>query len=100
MKALLVFILGILIPFSGFSSSPREDAPRSLTVAAPILIYHSVRPYLPRDSSGARQYIATPGTLEQELEWLKANGYESITFDDLAQALQGGAPLPSKPVII
>jgi peptidoglycan/xylan/chitin deacetylase (PgdA/CDA1 family) len=100
MKALLVFILGTLIPLHGFPATLREDAPRSTTVEVPILIFHSVRPYLPSDTGEARQYIATPGTLERELGWLKANGYASISFDDLARALQGGAPLPPKPVII
>jgi peptidoglycan/xylan/chitin deacetylase (PgdA/CDA1 family) len=49
---------------------------------------------------GARKYIATPGTLEGELAYLKSNGYTSVTFADLARNLTSGVPLPPRPVII
>ncbi len=66
----------------------------------PILIYHSIRPYAPEDSAGARRWIATPETLEAELSWLKDNGYTSVTFEALRQNITDHAPLPARPVII
>lgn len=66
----------------------------------PILIYHSIRPYAPEDSPGARRWIATPQTLESELAWLRDNGYTSVTFEALRQNITAGAPLPARPVII
>jgi len=66
----------------------------------PILIYHSVREYIPRDSASARQYIITPETLESELAFLKEKGFVSIGFDDLEAHIRGGAPLPELSVII
>jgi len=66
----------------------------------PILIYHSVREYTPRDSAASRRYIITPRALEAELKFLKAGGYVSIGFDDLAAYVEKGRPLPEPCVII
>ncbi len=66
----------------------------------PILIYHAIRPYVPMDTKGARRWIATPGTLEAELAWLRDNSYTSVSFEDLRAHLARGALLPPRPVII
>jgi peptidoglycan/xylan/chitin deacetylase (PgdA/CDA1 family) len=77
-----------------------RDGQGTSTAVAPILIYHSVRPYYDSDTPAVRRYIATPDTLEKELAYLKDNGFTSVTFDDLASRLTRGTSLPSKPVII
>ena len=79
---------------------PPQDGKGKDTAIVPILVYHAIRPYIPADTAGVRRYIATPATLEEELSWLKANSYTSITFDDLTRHLTQGDPLPPKPVII
>jgi peptidoglycan/xylan/chitin deacetylase (PgdA/CDA1 family) len=66
----------------------------------PILIYHSIRPYVPTDSKGSRRWIATPQALEAELSWLRDKGYASVSFDELEAHVSRGAPLPPRPVII
>jgi peptidoglycan/xylan/chitin deacetylase (PgdA/CDA1 family) len=70
------------------------------TVSVPILIYHSIRPYRSEDLGGVRKYVTTPEALEQELAYLRENGYSAISFDDLERHLQTGAGLPENPVII
>jgi peptidoglycan/xylan/chitin deacetylase (PgdA/CDA1 family) len=70
------------------------------TVVCPILIYHSVREYRASDSAAARSYIITPETLEQELQFLKSQGNNAVSFDQLADAVEKGIPLPPDPVII
>ena len=77
-----------------------RDGEGTGTTLVPILIYHAVRPYVSADTPAVRRYIATPQTLDQELSWLKDSGYVSITFDELVNHVQNGAPLPAKPVII
>jgi peptidoglycan/xylan/chitin deacetylase (PgdA/CDA1 family) len=77
-----------------------RDGQGTATAITPILIYHSVRPYIESDSPAVRRYIATPDTLEKELAYLKDNGYTSVTFDDLASRLTKGTALPQKPVIL
>ena len=78
---------------------PRDGEGTASTVV-PILIYHSVRPYVQSDTPAVRRYIATPDALEQELSWLKQNGYVSISFDDLVNHIDNGAALPPRPVIL
>ncbi len=75
-------------------------APPLESVVCPILIYHAVREYRPGDSATARQYIITPETLEKELRFLKDQHLNSVSFAQLADALDNGTPLPSDPVII
>ncbi len=77
-----------------------RDGEGSTGAVVPILIYHSIRPYIQSDTKGARRWIATPETLESELSWLRDNGYTSVTFDALAAHIESGAALPSRPVII
>ncbi len=79
--------------------TPR-DGEGSLGAVVPILIYHSIRPYVHSDTKGSRRWIATPQTLESELSWLRENGYTSVTFDALTASVSRGAPLPPRPVII
>jgi peptidoglycan/xylan/chitin deacetylase (PgdA/CDA1 family) len=92
------------MPHMGTSSRreppPPQDGKGKDTAIVPILVYHSIRPYIPSDTAGVRRYIATPATLEGELSWLKTNGFSSITFDDLARHLAHGDALPAKPVIL
>jgi peptidoglycan/xylan/chitin deacetylase (PgdA/CDA1 family) len=113
MKRIFFVLIVLFLCAAGFSQSmvpPRTPAvhtppmPRdgegNEGAVVPILIYHSIRPYIPSDSKGARRWIATPETLEAELSWLRTNGYTSVTFDALAARIQSGAPLPPRPIVI
>jgi len=79
--------------------SPRDGKGTGATIA-PILVFHSVRPYIQSDTTAVRRYIATPETLEQELAYLRDSGYVSVTFDDLVDHITKNSPLPPRPVII
>lgn len=60
-------------------NQPPADAP----VTVPILIYHD-----------------PPPDFSAQLDQLQAEGYTTITPDELADALHGGEPLPAKPALI
>ncbi len=77
-----------------------RDGEGTATTIVPILIYHSIRPYIQSDTSAVRRYIATPQALEEELAWLQQNGFVSVSFDDLVNHVTSGATLPPKPVIL
>ena len=59
----------------------------------PVLLYHQVL-----DTPG--MYTVTPAELEQQLIWLRDNGYVGITPSDLLATVQYGAALPEKPVML
>lgn len=64
-------------------------------VNAPILLYHHVTPeYVDSD------YYLTVELFTQQMDWLLAEGYTSITASQLVQAITQGGDLPEKPVLI
>jgi peptidoglycan/xylan/chitin deacetylase (PgdA/CDA1 family) len=69
-------------------------------VRVPILMYHHIdNP--PPDAGPIRQDLSVPPRrFEEQLHYLKQEGYESITLNDLVLHLTVGAPLPPKPIIL
>ena len=63
------------------------------TKNVPILLYHHLSDTLVGDTM-------RPETFRRHMELLKANGYETVSFDDLIAFTEHGTPLPEKPVII
>lgn len=69
-------------------------------VRVPVLIYHYVEP-VPADAGPLREGLTvTPELFTQQIEYLAANGYTTISLYDLSQAVTTGAPLPAKSVIL
>jgi peptidoglycan/xylan/chitin deacetylase (PgdA/CDA1 family) len=64
-------------------------------VRLPILMYH----YLSDPPAGADRYrrdlSVPPELFEQHLAYLKAQGYQTVSLDDLTYALAQGRPLPA-----
>lgn len=52
------------------------------------------------NSNLVNDYIVTPTQLEQDLLFLKENGYTTITTRQLLDFVDLGEPLPSKPIMI
>ena len=65
-------------------------------VAVPVLMYHSVL----KDPARAGKYVVSPAQLAQDLDYLTAHGYTSVTMTEVIASVSGGAPLPEKPVVI
>lgn len=55
----------------------------------------------PSDANAIRRDLSVPPErFDAHLRYLREAGYESITLADLALALQTGAPLPEKPIVL
>lgn len=65
-------------------------------VELPILMYHHIL----KDSSRWGKYVIGPSVLEQDLAYLKEQGYETVTTEDVIHFVYQGTPLPEKPVMI
>ncbi len=90
----LVFaLLAGTIYISAASSEEEKDTPK---VSLPIIMYHSVL----KNQSAAGKYVVSPQTIEQDLKYLKDNGYTSILSGELIDYVKNGVPLPEKPVMI
>lgn len=97
---LFAFILLVGIFFTGkaiiLKSSVSQTAYNQDEVKLPIIMYHSIL----KDSARAGDYVISPETLEKDLDYLKQNGYETITVKDLVNYVDGLSDLPEKPVMI
>ena len=65
-------------------------------VKVPILMYHHVR----KDSSSWGKFVVSPQEFEQDLKFLKENGYQTIGIDDLIKYTESVTQLPQKPIMI
>jgi peptidoglycan/xylan/chitin deacetylase (PgdA/CDA1 family) len=78
----------------------KECAGAGPSVRLPVVMYHSIQ----KNRSKLGRYTISPDELEQDLKWLRANGYQSVTVDQLVMFAEGksaeGSPLPDKPVFL
>jgi peptidoglycan/xylan/chitin deacetylase (PgdA/CDA1 family) len=109
-------LLALALPLHAFAGEPdRRDRPAPPEISAlqaaeaeaqpllpppqaveiPILVYHHVVP-----GRASPLLYVTPEGFEQQLRYLESNGYRSVSFADLADCLDYGAPLPERPVIL
>ena len=70
-----------------------KDAQATRAAPIPILMYHGIY------EEGSR-FVVTPAQLEEQMAWLRDNGYTSITPTNLYNAIYHDLPLPDKPVMI
>lgn len=70
------------------------------SIHLPILMYHYIRVvHDPRDQLGYNLSVS-PEDFNRQLDWLAANDYHPIDFNDVRQYFEGQKPLPSKPIIL
>ena len=66
----------------------------------PVLCYHQIRDWRPRDSKSAKDYIVPVDTFRKQIQMLADSGYHTILPDQLYAYLTTGAALPTKPVML
>jgi peptidoglycan/xylan/chitin deacetylase (PgdA/CDA1 family) len=83
---------------------PRQAVPtqeREQTVFnhgfVPVLMYHRVSP---TGAENTARYRVTPQAFEEQLAYLRDAGYQSVSVDELAQAIESRRPLPGKRVLL
>jgi peptidoglycan/xylan/chitin deacetylase (PgdA/CDA1 family) len=72
------------------------DAARK--VRAPILEYHSIS--VPPSGASLPELFTPTADFTAELNYMKSQGYEAITLDQLFAGWSGKAPIPEKPVVV
>jgi len=66
----------------------------------PILCYHQIRDWRPKDSKTAKDYIVPIASFKEKIKMLADSGYHTILPDQLYAYLTTGAALPSKPIML
>lgn len=98
--------LGVLLSAACTHQGPSFKAPEQRPVAvseAPwpkgrvlALAYHDVQD---RDADNTFMTVRTANLIEQ-LAWLRENGYQAVSVDQILAARQGGEPLPDKALLL
>lgn len=70
------------------------------TVRVPILMYHYIRVNPNRSDRLGFNLSVTPADFSRQMDWLAANGYHPVDFDDVRGYLLGQEDLPSRPVVL
>ncbi len=67
-----------------------------MTDSVPILMYHAVSQ---QPAASTHRLSVAPGALDEQVAYLKDNGFTGLTFSELADAFGTGAGLPKRPVV-
>ena len=93
----LAFDLALILAaicFTHFGKQHFAAVNMTHAVPLPILMYHSVTELPERD------FCVTPDTLEQDFQYLRSNGYEAVSAENLIAYTNGKGDLPQKPAKI
>lgn len=91
----LIIVLLFTLNFSGFKKSiPVFNENNS--VKLPVLMYHSVSD----DLSKTGKYVITPKSFEEDIKYLKNNGYNTVSAKQLIKYVYLGEDLPEKPIVL
>lgn len=89
------------VPADKRSGAPVADAATILSrPQVPILCYHQIRDWRPKDSKSAKDYIIPVAAFKEQMQMLADSGYHTILPDQLYAYLTTGAALPPKPVML
>lgn len=105
MKRTLI-TLGLFITFAPVFLHAQTPATPNATPTTqhiahiPVLIYHGIRPYYPGITNLVKEFTVPPDVFDEQMKYLRDNGFTVVTFDNVWAYFQTGAPLPAKPVII
>ncbi|GAB4448074.1 MAG: hypothetical protein Kow0031_30610 [Anaerolineae bacterium] len=90
------------IPTETFTPTP-PPTPRNsggYSAGVPILMYHYLSDPPPGADAIRRDLSVSPAQFEAQLAYLKEQGYQTISMQQLSYALSQGRPLPPKPIIL
>lgn len=74
--------------------------PNERVARVPVLLYHYISENPTKDDTARNGLSTPPAIFKAQLETLKAAGFVTITFDELAAFFDGKTTLPSKPIIL
>lgn len=78
------------------STKNSSSKANNTTVEVPIIMYHSIL----KDPAMHGEYVVSPDAFEDDLIFLKENGYNTIVMQDLINYVYEDKELPEKPVIL
>ena len=93
------FFLAVLLLFIFVSSGTRDSVSvfkDSAGIRLPVLMYHAIN----EKSEKVGKYVITPKQFEEDIIYLKNNGYSTISVKQLVKYVYLGEALPEKPIVL
>lgn len=94
-------------PTRAATSTPAPTATPFITppapgepVVVPILMYHHFNDLPANASEALRTWTVSPEQFAAQLDYMRARGFHTITFKQLIDFFERGAPLPTQPIIL
>lgn len=94
-KIIVTFIMLILVTTT-LCIYANVNASEPAGIKLPIVMYHSIL----KDPAKSGKYIISPTVLENDLQYIKNQGYTTITMTELINFVYNDGVLPEKPIII
>lgn len=88
--AAVIFLIGAILIIWGKTLLTKAESP----VRLPVIMYHSIYTDTPTE------YAVSPQQVESDLQWLKSNGYNTVTAEQVIAYTQNRGNLPENPVMI
>lgn len=95
----VVFILaffGITAENTASASADIESAARQQSVRVPIIMYHQISTH----SNNLGRYVLSLSQLENDLKYIKENGFTTVNVGDLIDYVSGESKLPEKSIML
>ncbi len=87
---MLFIILSLVLVTVAFVAADEE------CVEVPVIMYHGIL----KDKNYHGRFVISPEQFEQDLQWLKKEGYTAVFMADLINYVEKGTPLPKKPIVL
>ena len=98
-----IAVIAVIIASFGFIKfqSRNEALPSSSESSVdsdcvPVIMYHNIM----KENKKNSRFIITDKQFEEDLKYLKENGYETIVMQDLINYVYNDTPLPEKPIML
>ena len=96
---LLIFATAAIIlssfAISGFAWAKPIAVNQPAQYRVTVVMYHGVH-----NMAGTSPWAITPGEFEADLQYLRSNGYETVTIGQLIHYVNGKGTLPPKPILL
>lgn len=92
--AAFALIFSVNAAFQG--TAIQTAAEQQAAVRLPVIMYHSIL----KDQARAGPYVLSPDVLAADLDYLTAQGYQTVTAAQLIDYVDGRGTLPEKPVLL
>jgi len=93
---LLCVLLSLCFMLCQFSFIVIAEKDERTSVPLPVIMYHDII----KSSVRRDIYTITPEAFEEDIKWLKNNGYQTVGIQEIIDYVENGAKLPDKPVML